>query len=135
MSPNEDDAGGASPPPPSAAADAAPVPAAVPKPSTYVPMGALRGGECADLLALVAAVTRPLEDAVADFRARVAPERRLRFGSAVSFVLEVRAFSRSPRPSPPPMPCFRRCCLEPRKLDCWVLGFLILGVLGPSKWA
>ncbi|PUZ44210.1 hypothetical protein GQ55_8G071800 [Panicum hallii var. hallii] len=88
MSHNEDDAGGASPPPPSAAADAAPAPAAVPKPSTYVPMGALRGGECADLLALVAAVTRPLEDAVADFRARVAPERRLRFGSAVSFVLE-----------------------------------------------
>ncbi|RLM58389.1 CCR4-NOT transcription complex subunit 11-like [Panicum miliaceum] len=82
MSHNEDDAGGA------AAADAAPVPAAVLKPSTYVPMGALRGGECADLLALVAAVTRPLEDAVADFRTRVAPERRLRFGSAVSFVLE-----------------------------------------------
>jgi len=51
-------------------------------------MGAMRGGECADLLALVAAVTRPLEDAVADFRARIAPERRLRFGSAVSFVLE-----------------------------------------------
>jgi len=97
------DAGGASPPPP-----AAPIPAAAPKPSTYVPMGALRGGECADLLALVAAVTRPLEDAVADFRARIAPERRLRFGSAVSFVLEVSAFSRSPRPSSPPMPSFRR---------------------------
>ncbi|CAN6374859.1 unnamed protein product [Urochloa humidicola] len=51
-------------------------------------MGRLRGGECADLLALVSAVSLPLEDAVADFRARVAPERRLRFGSAVSFVLE-----------------------------------------------
>ncbi|RCV37689.1 hypothetical protein SETIT_8G082900v2 [Setaria italica] len=82
MSHNEDDAGGASPPPPP------PVPAAAPKPSAYVTVGALRGGECADLLALVSAVSRPLEDAVADFRARIAPERRLRFGSAVTFVLE-----------------------------------------------
>ena len=118
MSLNEDDAGdagGASPPPP-----AAPIPAAAPKPSTYVPMGALRGGECADLLALVAAVTRPLEDAVADFRARVAPERRLRFGSAVSFVLEVSAFSRSPRPSSPPMPSFRRCPAWSH--ENWIVG-------------
>ncbi|CAO2141305.1 unnamed protein product [Urochloa humidicola] len=85
MTHNEDDAGGTSPPP---AAAAAPAPAKSPKPASYVPMGPLRGGECADLLALVSAVALPLEDAVADFRARVAPERRLRFGSAVSFVLE-----------------------------------------------
>jgi hypothetical protein len=56
-------------------------------------MGALRGEECADLLALVSAVSRPLEDAVADFLARVPPERRPRFGNAVSFVLEVRGSS------------------------------------------
>ncbi|CAN6362680.1 unnamed protein product [Urochloa humidicola] len=85
MTHNEDDAGGASP---AAAAAAAPAPAKAPKPASYVPMGPLRGGECADLLALVSAVGSPLEYAVADFRACVAPERRLRFGSAVSFVLE-----------------------------------------------
>ncbi|CAL4994302.1 unnamed protein product [Urochloa decumbens] len=87
MSHNEDDAGGASPPPPPPTV-AAPAPAKPPKPAAYVPMGPLRGGECADLLALVSAVGSPLEDSVADFRARVAPERRLRFGSAVSFVIE-----------------------------------------------
>ncbi|CAO2152469.1 unnamed protein product [Urochloa humidicola] len=86
MTHNEDDAGGASPPPPPPATAAAL--AKSPKPASYVPVGRLRGGECADLLALVSAVSLPLEDAVADFRARVAPERRLRFGSAVSFVLE-----------------------------------------------
>lgn len=62
------------------------------------------GGECADLLAQVSVVSRLLENAAADFRACIAPERRLRFDSAVSFVLEVRAFSRSPPPSPPLMP-------------------------------
>ncbi|OEL25186.1 CCR4-NOT transcription complex subunit 11 [Dichanthelium oligosanthes] len=91
MSQNEDDAAGTSPPPPPPAGPApapAPSKASARKPTTYAPMGALRGGECADLLALVSAVSRPLEEAVAGFRARVAPERRLRFGSAVSFVLE-----------------------------------------------
>jgi hypothetical protein len=119
MSHNEDDGGGASPPPPPPPPAANPVTAAATKPSTYAPMGALRGGECADLLALVSAVSRPLEDAVADFRARIAPERRLRFGSAVSFVLEVRAFSRSPPPSPPPMPSFRRC--RAWSLENWIV--------------
>ncbi|EES09568.1 CCR4-NOT transcription complex subunit 11 isoform X2 [Sorghum bicolor] len=84
MSDKKDDEAGTSPPAPPRVAAAA----AAPKPSTYAPMGALRGEECADLLALVAAVSRPLEDAVADFLARVAPERRLRFGNAVRFVLE-----------------------------------------------
>ena len=90
MSDKDDEAGtGTSPPaPPRVLASAA-----APKPSTYAPMGALRGEECADLLALVSAVSRPLEDAVADFLARVPPERRPRFGNAVSFVLEVRGSS------------------------------------------
>ncbi|EMS67447.1 hypothetical protein TRIUR3_16879 [Triticum urartu] len=35
-----------------------------------------------------ASVSRPLEDVVADFLARVPPERRLRFGSAIKFLLE-----------------------------------------------
>lgn len=87
MSDKKDDEAGTSPPAPPRVA------AAAPKPSTYAPMGALRGEECANLLALVSAVSRPLEDAVADFLARVPPERRLRFGSAVSFVLEVRGSS------------------------------------------
>ncbi|AQK49287.1 Retrovirus-related Pol polyprotein LINE-1 [Zea mays] len=83
MSDKKDVEAGTSPP-------AAPrVAAAAPKPSTYVPMFALRGEECANLLALVSAVSRPLEDAVVDFLARVPPERRFRFGSAISFVLEV----------------------------------------------
>ncbi|KAL6868125.1 hypothetical protein ACP4OV_014970 [Aristida adscensionis] len=60
------------------------------KPGAYVPMGALRSTECSDLLALVSAVSCPLEDAVADFLTRVPPERHLRFGFAVTFVLEVR---------------------------------------------
>uniref|UniRef100_A0A804NKR7 CCR4-NOT transcription complex subunit 11 n=1 Tax=Zea mays TaxID=4577 RepID=A0A804NKR7_MAIZE len=82
MSDKKDVEAGTSPP-------AAPrVAAAAPKPSTYVPMFALRGEECANLLALVSAVSRPLEDAVVDFLARVPPERRFRFGSAISFVLE-----------------------------------------------
>ena len=90
MSVKKDDEAGTSPPAPPRVAVAA---AAAPKPSTYAPMGALRGEECADLLALVSAVSRPLEDAVADFLARVPPERRPRFGNAVSFVLEVRGSS------------------------------------------
>ncbi|KAF8711425.1 hypothetical protein HU200_029457 [Digitaria exilis] len=86
MSHSDGDAAGASPPPPPAAA---PAPASArQKPIAYAPMGVLRGGECGDLLALVSAVARPLEEAVAGFRARISPERRLRFGSAVSFVLE-----------------------------------------------
>ena len=90
MSDKDDEAGtGTSPSAPPRVLAAA----AVPKPSTYAPMGALRGEECADLLALVSAVSRPLEDAVADFLARVPPERRPRFGNAVSFVLEVRGSS------------------------------------------
>lgn len=87
MSDKKDDEDGTSPPTPPRAA------AAAPKLSTYAPMGPLRGDECANLLVLVAAVSRPLEDAVADFLARVPPERRLRFGSAVSYVLEVRGCS------------------------------------------
>ncbi|XP_062197258.1 uncharacterized protein LOC133900137 isoform X2 [Phragmites australis] len=68
---------------------AGPSPAAAAKPAApYAPMGGLRADECSDLLGLVSGVSRPLEDAVADFLARVPPERRLRFGSAVSFVLE-----------------------------------------------
>ncbi|KAL6660775.1 hypothetical protein ACP70R_001810 [Stipagrostis hirtigluma subsp. patula] len=80
MSPTKDGAAaGPSPPaPPSVAA----------KPTAYAPMGGLRADECSDLLGLVSAVSRPLEDAVADFLARVPPERRLRFGSALGFVLE-----------------------------------------------
>ncbi|WVZ53311.1 hypothetical protein U9M48_004276 [Paspalum notatum var. saurae] len=85
MSLTKDDAAVASPPSPSPSPS--PVPT-VAKPATYAPIGALRAQECADLLALVSAVSRPLGDAVADFLARVPPERRLRFGSAVSFVLE-----------------------------------------------
>ncbi|XP_066337770.1 uncharacterized protein [Miscanthus floridulus] len=87
MSDKKDDEAGTSPPAPPRVAVAVAASAA-PKPSTYAPMGALRGEECADLLALVSAVSRPLEDAVADFLARVPPERRPRFGDAVSFVLE-----------------------------------------------
>ncbi|TVU25961.1 hypothetical protein EJB05_28494 [Eragrostis curvula] len=82
MSPSTGDAVGPSP-------AATPALAAVTNPaSPYAPMGGLRADECADLLGLVSGVSRPLEDAVADFLARVSPERRLRFGSAVSFVLE-----------------------------------------------
>ncbi len=51
--------------------------------------GSLRPAECADLLGLVAGVKRPLEDVVADFLARIQPERRLRFGAAINFVLKV----------------------------------------------
>ena len=91
MSDKKDDEAGTSPPAPPRVAVAAA--AAAPKPSTYAPMGALRGEECADLLALVSAVSRPLEDAVADFLARVPRECRPRFGNAVSFVLEVRGSS------------------------------------------
>ncbi|KAJ1275222.1 hypothetical protein BS78_05G120000 [Paspalum vaginatum] len=87
MSLTKDDAAGTSPPSPSPVPVPVPVPAAA-KPATYAPIGALRAEECADLLALVSAVSRPLGDAVADFLARVPPERRLRFCSAVSFVLE-----------------------------------------------
>ncbi|EEC67934.1 hypothetical protein OsI_35651 [Oryza sativa Indica Group] len=50
--------------------------------------GSLRPAECADLLGLVAGVKRPLEDVVADFLARIQPERRLRFGAAINFVLK-----------------------------------------------
>uniref|UniRef100_A0A0A9DEU7 Uncharacterized protein n=1 Tax=Arundo donax TaxID=35708 RepID=A0A0A9DEU7_ARUDO len=81
MSHSKDDAAGTSPPAPAAAAAAA-------KPVRYAPMGGMRSEECADLLGLVSGVTRPLEDAVVDFLARVPPERRFRFGSALSFVLE-----------------------------------------------
>ncbi|NP_001144631.1 uncharacterized protein LOC100277650 [Zea mays] len=84
MSDKKDDEAGTSTP--SVAAAAAPAPA--PRPSTYAPMGALRDEECANLLALVSTVSRPLEDAVADFLARVPPDRRLRFGTSISFVLE-----------------------------------------------
>ncbi|XP_062183064.1 uncharacterized protein LOC133887141 [Phragmites australis] len=76
MSHNKDDAAGLS------------APATAAKTSRLAPMGVLRADECADLLRLVSGVSRPLEDAVADFLTRVPPERRLRFGSAVSFVLE-----------------------------------------------
>jgi hypothetical protein len=49
---------------------------------------------------LVSGVSCPLEDAVSEFLARVPPERRLRFGSALSFVLEVRGLfpPLTPRP-------------------------------------
>ncbi|EEE51899.1 hypothetical protein OsJ_33489 [Oryza sativa Japonica Group] len=50
--------------------------------------GSLRPAECADLLGLVAGVKRPLEDVVADFLARIQPERRFRFGAAINFVLK-----------------------------------------------
>lgn len=90
MSDKKDDEAGTSTP--SVAAAAAPAPAPAPRPSTYAPMGALRDEECANLLALVSTVSRPLEDAVADFLARVPPDRRLRFGTSISFVLEVRGF-------------------------------------------
>jgi hypothetical protein len=68
-------------------------------------MGALQSGECADLLGLVSGVWRPLEDAVSEFLARVPPERRLRFGSALSFVLEVRVLFPPLTPGPR---CFPR---------------------------
>ncbi|KQJ88840.1 CCR4-NOT transcription complex subunit 11 isoform X1 [Brachypodium distachyon] len=72
----------------SAAPASAPAPAVAPKPSAFMPMGQMRRDECFDLLKLLSGVSRPLEDVVADFLARVPPERRLRFGSAIAFVLE-----------------------------------------------
>ena len=80
--------------------DAGSSPPAAPAPnhSSFTPMGQMRLDECADLLKLVSGVSRPLEDVVADFLARVPPERRLRFGCAIKFVLEVRLFR--PRPVP-----------------------------------
>ncbi|KAL6868126.1 hypothetical protein ACP4OV_014971 [Aristida adscensionis] len=71
----------------SAAGPSTPAPSAS-KPVMYVPMGALRSAECSDLLTLVSTISCPLEDAVANFLARVPLERRLRFGSTVSFVIE-----------------------------------------------
>ncbi|VAI02904.1 unnamed protein product [Triticum turgidum subsp. durum] len=74
--------------------DAGPSPAAAPAtapaltPSPFMPMCQMRRDECADLLKLISGVSRPLEDVVADFLARVPPERRLRFGSAIKFLLE-----------------------------------------------
>ncbi|KAL5205040.1 hypothetical protein ABZP36_009911 [Zizania latifolia] len=66
-----------------------PAPAAPPqgRPSVPVLTGTLRPNECADLLNLVSGTKRPLEDVVADFLARIAPERRLRFGAAVNFII------------------------------------------------
>ncbi|KAM0909568.1 hypothetical protein ACQ4PT_014732 [Festuca glaucescens] len=79
MSPKQD--AGSSPP-------AAPATAPAPNPSSFMPMGQMRRDECTDLLKLLSGVSRPLEDVVADFLARVPPERRLRFGCAIKFVLE-----------------------------------------------
>ncbi|CAM0874931.1 unnamed protein product [Alopecurus aequalis] len=79
MSPKQD--AGSSPP-------AAPAAAPAPNLSPFVPMGQMRRDECTDLLKLVSGVSHPLEDVVADFLARVPPERRLRFGCAIKFVLE-----------------------------------------------
>nr|CAB3489577.1 unnamed protein product [Digitaria exilis] len=131
MSHSDGDAAGASPPPPPAAA---PAPASArQKPIAYAPMGVLRGGECGDLLALVSAVARPLEEAVAGFRARISPERRLRFGSAVSFVLEVRGFFEIPRyPPRPRMPSFSRRYAWNR--GNWIVGCSrFQGMLGPKQ--
>jgi hypothetical protein len=50
-------------------------------------MGALRGGECANHLPLVSVISRVLEVTIADFRASIAPDHRLRFGSTMSFVV------------------------------------------------
>jgi hypothetical protein len=66
---NEDDGGGTSPPP--AAVDL--ISDAATKPSTYMPMGALRGGACADFVGLVSVVSHPLENVIADFRTHIAP--------------------------------------------------------------
>uniref|UniRef100_A0ACD6A4W4 Uncharacterized protein n=1 Tax=Avena sativa TaxID=4498 RepID=A0ACD6A4W4_AVESA len=79
MSPKQD--AGSSPPPP-------PATAPVPNPSPFMPIGQMRLDECTDLLKLLSGVSRPLEDVVADFLARVPPERRFRFGCAIKFVLE-----------------------------------------------
>jgi hypothetical protein len=66
---NEDDGGGTSPPP--ATVDL--ISDAATKPSTYMPMGALLGGACADFVGLVSVVSHPLENVVADFRTHIAP--------------------------------------------------------------
>ncbi|KAF0895192.1 hypothetical protein E2562_008532 [Oryza meyeriana var. granulata] len=57
-------------------------------PGVPVLTGSMRPDECADLLSLVSGVKRPLEDVVADFLTRIPPERRLRFGAAINFVLK-----------------------------------------------
>jgi hypothetical protein len=71
-------------------------------------MGQMRQDECTDLLKLLSGVSRPLEDVVADFLARVPQERRLRFGCAIRFVLEVSRRLPLPGAPYPPAPLHLR---------------------------